>query len=268
MTRAGAQRGASRMADVAEDYLAALNAGEAEARTLTEALAIDHTALLAVTLPAASEALRTAIAEAQHLGILRRMATIGSALAAHLPADELAELSEHRSDTVRGWWCFAIASRRDASPAELVTAAIPRIDDALFTVREWVWMALRPRLIEDLAGAIDLLAPLTADARPNVRRFASEALRPRGVWATHIADLKQHPELGEPLLEPLRADPEKYVQDSVANWINDASKTSPDWAKSLCARWRAESDTPETRRIVTRALRSVQAPSTDGGAKR
>lgn len=267
MTRRGAPRGATRMADVTAEHLAALNAGAAEARTLTEALAIDHAALLAATLPDADPALRSAVADAQPLGILKRMAAIGAALETHLTARELAALSEHRSDTVRGWWCFAIAARRDTPHSELVAAALPRVDDALFTVREWVWMALRPRLVEDLGGAIELLTPLTVDARPNVRRFASEALRPRGVWATHIAVLKRHPELGEPLLEPLRADPEPYVQDSVANWINDASKTAPDWARSLCGRWLAESDAPETRRIVSRALRTVGASGTHADAK-
>ena len=90
-----------------------------------------------------------------------------------------------------------------------------------------------------------------------MRRFASEALRPRGVWAAHIPTLKQQPERGEPILHPLRADPSQYVQDSVANWINDASKTRPDWAIALCKRWVAENDNAATARIVKRALRSV-----------
>lgn len=94
-----------------------------------------------------------------------------------------------------------------------------------------------------------------------MRRFASEALRPRGVWAAHIPALKQQPELGEPILHPLRADPSQYVQDSVANWINDAAKTRPDWAIELCAQWAAESDSAATTRIMKRALRSVDHTS-------
>lgn len=250
--------GASRMSDIAREHLEALNAGTAEARTLTEALAIDHGALLRAAVPDAGAELAAAVASAGERGILRRMGAIGAALEHHLPSGQLAGLAEHPSDTVRGWWCFATAADASLDAEALLGAALPRADDDRFTVREWVWMALRPRLVPDLVGSIGLLTPWTLAGSANVRRFASEALRPRGVWAAHIGELKLRPELGEPLLEPLRADPSRYVQDSVANWINDAAKTSPDWARALCGRWLEESPTPETERITGRALRSLR----------
>ena len=91
-----------------------------------------------------------------------------------------------------------------------------------------------------------------------IRRFTSEALCPRGVWAKHIAALTHDPELGLQILEPLRSDTSRYVQDSVANWINDASKTQPEWVGQFADRWLQESPTPETTRIVSRGLRSIR----------
>lgn len=250
--------GASSKAAVTPARLAELNAGTVQAATLSEGLVIDHTVLLDAALPGATAALRAAATRAQRLGILKRMAAIGGALREHAGSEEVARFAVHPSDTVRGWACFALAARSELSAAALLEAALPLADDPHFTVREWVWMALRPRLREDLAGAVELLVPLTGANSPNVRRFASEALRPRGVWAAHLPEFKASPSLGLPLLEPLRADPSRYVQDSVGNWINDAAKDQPAWALELSERWARESQAPETAYILKRGLRSLR----------
>lgn len=118
-------------------------------------------------------------------------------------------------------------------------------------------MFVRPFVAAELEQGLALLQAWVADSDPNVRRFAVEGTRPRGVWCAHIAALKERPELGLPLLEPVRADPSRYVQLSVANWLNDAGKSRPDWVEALCARWERESPAKETKWIVNRALRTL-----------
>lgn len=65
------------------------------------------------------------------------------------------------------------------------------------------------------------------------------------------------PDRGQPLLDPLHAEPERYVQDSVANWLNDAAKDRPDWVRGVTGRWAAASDTKATAYIVKPARRSL-----------
>lgn len=118
-------------------------------------------------------------------------------------------------------------------------------------------MALRESVIAELDASIELLKAWVHDQDANIRRFAIELTRPHGVWAKHITALKENPAIALPLLKPLNSDPAKYVQDSVSNWLNDASKSHPAWVQQICDDWLYLSGTKETKRIVIRATRSI-----------
>ncbi|MGE8614246.1 MAG: DNA alkylation repair protein [Achromobacter veterisilvae] len=244
--------------DVDPERLARLNAGE-PAATLTECLAVDFAALMQAVAPDAGDGAVNAMRAQAALGISRRMALAARLLEERLGPDGFETLKAHRSDTVRGWACFMVGAMPAATLRERLDLIRPLADDAHFGVREWAWLAVRPQLAAELDAAVELLRPWTGDPSERVRRFASESLRPRGVWCAHIAALKTDPGRALPLLEPLRADPAAYVQDSVANWLNDASKDRPDWVRGVCARWSKGHPAEATERICKRALRSIGA---------
>jgi 3-methyladenine DNA glycosylase AlkC len=245
--RGNGTAGARSIATVPPDHLAALNAGTAQTRTLSEGLAMDFAAHMTATFPRVA-------AEGLTGGIVARMALAGRRLAE--AGVDPATLAEHPSDTVRGWACYALAVPPMSLAARLA-AIRPFADDAHFGVREWAWLAIRPHLAAELPAALDLLVDWTRDPSDRIRRFASESTRPRGVWCAHLAPLRADPAPGLALLEPLRADPVPYVQDSVANWLNDAAKDHPATIRALADRWRAQSPGPATARILKRGLRSV-----------
>jgi 3-methyladenine DNA glycosylase AlkC len=90
----------------------------------------------------------------------------------------------------------------------------------------------------------------------HLRRLASEGSRPRLPWARRLPDFQRDPAPVIAVLELLKDDPERYVQRSVANNINDISKDWPDRAVALCRQWLK--DAPVGRQwIVRHALRDL-----------
>lgn len=98
---------------------------------------------------------------------------------------------------------------------------------------------------------------LTWASHPNehVRRLASEGLRPRLPWGQDVAWLKKDPTVTLPVLEKLKNDPSEYVRRSVANHLNDISKSHPDWLLAVAARWKGTS--PATDALLKHALRGL-----------
>lgn len=258
--RAPIRKGAIRMADIAPDVRQALNQGTIEAVTLVEALVVDHGQLLrAIAADAGPETL-AAMDATMDGKITSRMKRSGAVLYDRFGMEEgLARFITHRSDTVRGWAASIIGYAPGLKLPERLRLIAVLADDPNPGTREWAWMAVRPHIAADLERAIKLLTRWTAEPSANLRRFATESTRPRGVWCAHIQALKHDPAIALPLLDPLLADPTKYVQDSVANWLNDASKTQPDFVVELCRSWLQTAPTKATERICRRAMRSLRA---------
>ncbi|MBW4636511.1 MAG: DNA alkylation repair protein [Iphinoe sp. HA4291-MV1] len=250
------RKGSLKPNDVPIDVLNQLNSGVIETVNLSECLAVDFATLMEHVVPELTSVAKSRIQLSD--GITKRMAAAGKLLLEHLGSEHFQYLASHPSDSVRGWAAYMIASIPDLSLAQRLNLIRPLANDNHFGVREWSWLALRPYIADQIHDAVQLLIAWVGEKSPNLRRFAIEGTRPRGVWCSHIPELKENPEIGLPLLEPARADVSRYVRDSVSNWLNDAAKSRPEWVQIVCARWQLESDAPETIKLCARALRSLK----------
>ena len=71
----------------------------------------------------------------------------------------------------------------------------------------------------------------------HVRRLASEGCRPMLPWAQVLISFKKNPLPVLDILEKLKDDPSLYVRKSVANNLNDISKTHPELIIQIANKW-------------------------------
>jgi len=264
-----ANRTGARTRDLVPDAVVqGLNDGSLESVNLVEWLVVDHAQLLDAILPelglkVCADPLRNVAAALAAEGVIKRLSGVGKAFYAvlrnHPHRDAVLDaMAIHPSDTVRQWAAYARLEDRGLDLKQRLEACRQVATDANMSVRELAWMVWRPFLIDDLANGLDLLIAWSRDPDANIRRFASEVSRPRGVWCAHIKALKADPAPGLGVIAPLKSDPSRYVQASVANWLNDASKSQPDWVTKLCTDWLSASPTPDTGWIVGHATRTLK----------
>lgn len=105
----------------------------------------------------------------------------------------------------------------------------------------------------------ETLADLTrwaSDENYHVRRLVSEGTRPRLPWAKAVG---LSPEQTLPLLDTLHNDPTRYVTRSVANHLNDLSRSVPDDVVARLRSWHSDArqDKKELDWMTRHALRSL-----------
>jgi 3-methyladenine DNA glycosylase AlkC len=261
------RKGARSIKEIPPDILEQLNRGDIETANLTEWLAVDQKLLLENLLQQNNriEYLKPVLENVDQLK-KQTVNTINEAIGVGLLTlatknkdDEfLQKLSTHPADLVRCWAAYTVGRNNALKLNEKLNRIQAFARDTHFGVREICWMTVRPDISKNLDEGLSILLEWTQHDNENVRRFASESTRPRGVWCEHINALKQNPGLGLEILEPLRSDSSRYVQDSVGNWLNDASKSQPEFVVEICDEWLRESPTKETQYIVKKALRTIK----------
>lgn len=262
------RKGARKVNEIPKEVLQLLQQGKVESVNLTEWLAINHIELLKNVLPSIGlkNSLESIVAELEKQNVETGMKVIritGTLLDEIIlkenegnKEDVLLKLSNHISDSVRCWAAF-MNKKSNNTLKDTLTYIRPFAADHHFGVREIAWMSIREDLSQNIEKSVELLVEWAKSEDENIRRFSVESIRPRGVWSKHIEILKQEPEKALPILNLLKSDPSKYVQDSVGNWLNDASKTKPDWVMNLCKEWEKDTDIKSTSRIIKKAKRTI-----------
>ena len=263
------RKGSIRMSEIPTSVLKRLNSGEEETITLVEILAVDQLKLIQIVFPILK--LQRYVKgieknwkrEVGPVSFSKRFSLVAGSMLSELDSEKeleviLGKFKNHTSDIIRGYGAMLIGNYTDWN----IKSKLEKISDFAIDkhsgVRELAWMSMRESFLTETKQGLKLLTKWTSSEDENKRRFASELSRPRGVWCRHSELLKQEPELGLPILFPLRKDPSRYVQNSVANWLNDASKSKPDFVREVVSDWLKENEGKETKYIAKRALRTVE----------
>lgn len=97
--------------------------------------------------------------------------------------------------------------------------------------------AVRVFIIKDEKRMMEQMYKWSKHENEHIRRLASEGCRPQLPWGQAITSFKKDPTPILPILEQLKTDTSLYVRKSVANNINDISKTHPDLVINLAKDW-------------------------------
>lgn len=168
------------------------------------------------------------------LGLKARMRQIAINLGKYLPADyeqALDILDEVIAGYPAGFNDFSFmylpdfveVYGQDERHWDLSIAALER-----YTSSSSSEFAVRPFIINHEERMMSQMAAWARHDNEHVRRLASEGCRPQLPWGQALVSFKKDPSPVLGILEQLKADPSLYVRKSVANNLNDISKTHPD----------------------------------------
>lgn len=97
--------------------------------------------------------------------------------------------------------------------------------------------AVRPFIINYEDRMMKQMFVWSKHKNEHIRRLASEGCRPQLPWGQALVSFKNNPKPVLNILEQLKADSSLYVRKSVANNLNDISKTHPELVAKIAAEW-------------------------------
>lgn len=145
------------------------------------------------------------------------------------------ELTKPEGMFLLGWWLWPIGryvERNGNKDWELSLSFLKEL-----TKRFTGEYAIRPLLAEHPKEVMDELVLWTKNENVHVRRLASEGVRIRLPWSRKLYVALDEFERYTAILTNLKDDPEKFVQKSVGNNLNDLYKDAPEKAEFIIEQW-------------------------------
>ncbi len=102
--------------------------------------------------------------------------------------------------------------------------------------------AVRPFIIKHEERMMTQMYEWSRNENEHLRRLSSEGCRPQLPWGQALVKFKKDPSPILPILTQLKTDSSLYVRKSVANNINDISKTHPELITKLARDWYGEDE--------------------------
>ena len=126
---------------------------------------------------------------------------------------------------------------------------------ARYTPHASAEFAIRPLIVRHPARVMAQMLAWADSENEHLRRLASEGCRPQLPWGMALTAFKADPAPVLPILERLCDDSSHYVRNSVANNLNDISKTHPELVLDIAKRWQGHSE--RTDWIIKHACRTL-----------
>ncbi|MBI1316475.1 DNA alkylation repair protein [bacterium] len=164
------------------------------------------------------------------------------------------ELQTTEGMFTEGWWLWPVGryiERHGLLDYEATFDFLPE-----FTKRHTAEFAVRPLLIARPEETLSRMHAHSQDPNVHVRRWSSEGVRIALPWAKKQTVVLDHFEAYSAILTQLRTAPEKFVQKSVGNNLNDLWKVAPDRLDELLKSWAEYPMSAHTQWIVKHGLRS------------
>lgn len=155
-----------------------------------------------------------------------------------------------------GWWLWPIGRYVERNGNEDWKLSLSFLKE--LTKRFTGEYAIRPLLKEHPKEVMDELIVWTHDDNVHVRRLASEGVRIRLPWGLKLLAALDEFERYTTILTNLKDDPERFVQKSVGNNLNDLYKDAPEKAQQLIEQWSCATPSKAQEWIIKHGMRNQQ----------